>query len=601
METALDWESAREDGRPCAAEVRATDVNGDGCIDIIDVQKTVALLGGQPSAPEPSQLPYQMFLPQISGDLTDSDATEAAASAGVIIVTNTTDQADTNTSDGICLTASGGCSLRAAIMTANAHSGADTITFAIPGTGTKTIQLSSRLPSLLDESGGTTINGYTQAGATMNSDAVVSNAQIRVEVRGQGTGFDGLAITSPNNVVQGVAFYNLRSALWIYGTNAKDNVIRGDFIGTNAAATFISPLSNLQAHGLHIEQGAPRTQVGGVQPSDRNVISGNPTHGVGLWHWGTNGTLIYNNIIGLSPDGKRQVKNGKQGVDINFASSSNIIGGTATGQRNVISGNGKRGVEISHGEGTVNNQVIGNYIGTDLTGNAGAEYTRNTMNGLQLKDRVRNNLVAHNVIAYNNGAGILLDNYYECCLYNNHIEYNRIGIGINGARLGNKTAGIRIGVAGNSIIGPGNIIAYNPLGIRIEDDNSDNNTITRNSIFGNDNLGIDLAPLQQVNPNDPGDADTGANQQLNFPVISGAHSTDVWGTACADCRVEIFIASLGAGAYGQGKTFVGGGQSASDGKFSITVSTVAKGAFVTATATDGAGNTSEFALNRQVN
>jgi hypothetical protein len=64
--------------------------------------------------------------------------------------------------------------------------------------------------------------------------------------------------------------------------------------------------------------------------------------------------------------------------------------------------------------------------------------------------------------------------------------------------------------------------------------------------------------------------------------------------------VEIFVADSGQSANGEGKTFVGSSVAGTDGTFSVAVSGVAGGDVVTATATDRAGNTSEFSANKTV-
>src|SRR5215213_10370886 len=55
------------------------------------------------------------------------------------------------------------CTLRAALNEANYTSGADTINFAIPGSGVKTIAPESELPTITEA---VTINGYSQPGAS---------------------------------------------------------------------------------------------------------------------------------------------------------------------------------------------------------------------------------------------------------------------------------------------------------------------------------------------------------------------------------------------------------------------------------------------------
>jgi hypothetical protein len=256
------------------------------------------------------------------------------------------------------------------------------------------------------------------------------------------------------------------------------------------------------------------------------------------------------------------------------------------------------GIEISHTSATIHNRVVGNFVGTDLTGTSGPKYSFN-YDGIVVKDRVANNLVANNVIGNNRHAGIIYNSFNNCCTIGNLFQYNLIGISLNGTPIANRNSGILI-ESRSGVFGPGNVIAYNPVGISITGDTNDNNTISQNMIFGNTVLGIDIAPLGVVNPNDPGDTDSGPNQQLNFPVLQNATPQKVTGTACAGCIVEIFVADKGEGAYGQGKIFAGSAKADGSGNFGVNVMGVQVGQYVTSTATDSRGNTSEFSLNMLV-
>jgi parallel beta-helix repeat protein len=127
-------------------------------------------------------------------------------------------------------------------------------------------------------------------------------------------------------------------------------------------------------------------------------------------------------------------------------------------------------------------------------------------------------------------------------------------------------------------------------------------TISRNSIFGNDRLGINLRQVGQeppggVTPNDPGDDDEGSNDLLNFPVLTGISGDSVQGTACTGCTVELFESDGDPSGHGEGRTFISDVTAAGNGTFSISVSGLCAGDLVTATATDAAGNTSEFSAN----
>ncbi len=109
-------------------------------------------------------------------------------------------------------------------------------------------------------------------------------------------------------------------------------------------------------------------------------------------------------------------------------------------------------------------------------------------------------------------------------------------------------------------------------------------------------------------PNDAGDADTGANNVQNFPVLtsvtSGSGSITMTGdlnsTATTDFRLEFFAnAVCDPSGNGEGETLLGSTMVTTDGSgnasFMVTLpATVAVGQFITATATDPNNNTSEF-------
>jgi hypothetical protein len=481
----------------------------------------------------------------------------------------------------------------------------------------QTIQLGSRLPTLSDGSGGTTINGYSQPGAQSNTNSLVSNAQIKIQWRGNGAGaFDLLQITSAGNVIRGIATFNARRSLWVYGSGAHNNIIAGNFLGTNAAGTFGATAYANYAYGLELENGANNNQVGGTSPADRNVISGNARTGLDFNSDATDNNVVYGNIMGLNPSGTARLQNFRHGIDMNSGASNNTIGGTGTGQRNILSGNGENqnaafvaGIEISHSTLTSFNKVIGNCIGTDATCNNATSWSFNRHYGVNLEDGVNNNTIANNVIGNNPQGGLRITGSGS---NRNQIHDNRIGISANNMAIPNAKFAIQFarGTKFNKI-GPNNIITNSPYGVQMLDDSSDAHTITQNSIYNNSTLGIDLGPTLGVTPNDSSDGDTGPNEVLNWPLLSSATTTQVTGTACAasvvskPCRIEIFIAERktsdsGAGNYGQGKIFVGAGTTNSNGSFIVSISGVTVGQYLTATATDAAGNTSEFARNIQV-
>src|SRR5262249_53789471 len=154
--------------------------------------------------------------------------------------------------------------------------------------------------------------------------------------------------------------------------------------------------------------------------------------------------------------GRQRLGNAFTGVILINGASGNLIGGTAGGTRNVISGNGFTGVALAgydDGQGlvrgpTVNNTVEGNFIGTDVTG---TQALGNAQGGVFIDD-ADDNLIggttpgAGNVISGNASAGVLIDRSFPGGGGNgNRVEGNYIGTDVTGtAALPNTGDGVRI-------------------------------------------------------------------------------------------------------------------------------------------------------------
>jgi CSLREA domain-containing protein len=589
-EAALSWTLNRQGGTRCGTALTG-DVNGDGCVDVADLQGIVANY----SVASARQRPHPADTQRAGTTAT----TQAADTSLTFVVNSTSDAADASIGNGVCRTSQGVCTLRAAIAEANAHAGPDTITFGIGGSGIKEIQLGSQLPTLNDMTGGTTINGYTQNGAAPNTDPLRFNAAIRVQLRGNGpSSFNGIVITSPGNSVRGLAFYRMKAGVYLNGVGATDNIVAGNIIGLDASGNNGATGRNDGVIGnVSLDSGASRNMIGGTNVADRNVISGGACDGISFKYEGTERNLVYNNIIGLAPDGYSRRLIYVESVDIDSHAAYNVIGGTEPGQRNVIGGAQYPSVEISHFRLTIENRIVGNYINTDVTGEI-ADANQKSQIGVMIEDGVGNNIVHSNVIGNADISGVDINGRYTV---GNRVYNNLIGISPSGKNIGNRRMGVRVWYqALDSQIGPGNVITNNPIGVQVLNVDNTGHTITRNSIYGNSQLGISFGSTAVPNLNDLGDADGGPNRKLNFPVIASAQPGEVLGTACPGCTVEVFISDRGAGAYGQGKTFVGSALVDADGTFNVAASGLEAGQWVTATATDTESNTSEFALNAPV-
>jgi len=163
-------------------------------------------------------------------------------------------------------------------------------------------------------------------------------------------------------------------------------------------------------------------------------------NGFGIALLGDN-NVVEGNYLGTDKDGVVAQGNENGGVVCGIGSGANTIGGTTEAARNLISGNGGNGVQLSEGGGNSNdNVVIGNLIGVDVSGEqdlgngavgvmvTGGSSTGNVIGGT---DETR-----RNVISGNDGHGVAIQNGAT----GNLVQGNYIGTNITG------TAGIPNGV-----------------------------------------------------------------------------------------------------------------------------------------------------------
>jgi CSLREA domain-containing protein len=562
--------------------------------------------------------------------LNDLVVLQTGSNAPAILKTMVSQTFTVNTSDdhndGICDTAD--CTLREAINAANANAGADTIAFNIPGAGAHTISPTSSLPTITDP---VTIDGYTQPGATPNTLVNGDNAVLRIELDGSLAGFlgNGLTLTGGSSVVRGLAINRFKRIAFGVGSGINintngNNLIEGNFLGTDITGT--TGLSNNGGGVDIVATGGNR--VGSTIPASRNLISGNVTIGGVSLRSAT--AVVQGNFIGTDISGIRAIGN-NIGVVIVSGVTGSTIGGSVAGARNIISGNGD-GIAISNSAGSI---IQSNLIGTAVDGTTalpnlididlGSTSVGNTIGGTTAG--------LGNVISAAEISGITHTSSAATL-----IQGNLIGTSVTGTPLGNTFAGVGGGngidcVIGGAIAGAGNIISFNGgsgalisggswlIMNNIVSFNGDDGvevrsgkvTILTNSIFRNAGLGINLLSSvffnDGVTPNDPCDADSSsANNLQNFPIITSAISTGVNisiqgmldSAPGTQFRMDFYSnTECDPSGFGEGQTFIGSSTvtTASNCKAGFSVSfpiAVPAGSFITATASDPPGNTSEF-------
>lgn len=466
---------------------------------------------------------------------------------------------------------------------------------------------------------GVTIFGSASTGNRVQGNFIGTSASGNAGIAN--SGFGVTLSGAPNNLIGGIApgagnviSGNGANGLHIVGALGTGNQVQGNLIGTNAAGNAAVPNG-----GIGININSSGNTIGGTSAAARNVISGNNGQGVRIVNAGATLNVLQGNFIGTDVNGVVALGNGLAGVVVTGAPNT-TIGGTTPGARNVISGNGigtsnptlASGVQLQNGAS--NNRVQGNYIGTDVTGNVGLG---NVSNGVFVESST-NNLIAGNLISGNGfvlvSAGVILSTNAN----SNQVQGNYIGTNAAGnAPLGNGGNGVLVGrtatSASNNTIGgtgsgEGNVIAFNGSnGILVFNNGSLNNAVRQNSIFSNAALGIDLGLGDGVTENDSCDSDAGANNLQNFPILTSVCHTgnmaSVDGTLNSapgtTFTVEFFAsANCDPSGSGEGQTYLGSIQVTTGidcfATFTFTGATPAGQPFITATATDPGGNTSEF-------
>ncbi|MEZ5658210.1 MAG: LamG-like jellyroll fold domain-containing protein [Burkholderiaceae bacterium] len=296
-----------------------------------------------------------------------------------------------------------------------------------------------------------------------------------------------------------------------------------------------------------------------------------------------------------------------RGIDLAIGSAGSTIRGL------VINRFSDPGIYV----GSDSNQILGNYLGTDVTGllarggysGISIAGSMNTIGGPAAGD---GNVVGGTV---HHGIGLIASVSF------NTIQGNLIGVGADGTTaVGNNRIGVDVYLGSDNLIGgvnpgEGNLIAHNAdAGVAITQLSAQRNAVLGNQIWDNAAIGIDLN-FNGLTPNDVDDVDTGPNNRLNFPVLTSVtqNGANLELSFAVDLpagtyRIELFENPSGVdpGQYGEGQILLGATSITTTGAagyetFARTLTSVAPGVIrgITATATQDLGGgvygaTSEF-------
>ena len=452
--------------------------------------------------------------------------------------------------------------LRSAITAANGNSDATTISFGVSGTCPRVITLSTPLPNITTD---VTIDGYTEPGSAANSDSSGYDGTICIIVRGNVD--HALRVTGSGRLtVKGIEFEGFTNAAVRLSAGSNNQVVG------NAFSAF--PGSTPNVEGVLIDGTAKNSVVGWTDPPEHNVFDQSTAAAIEISGNGAaGGNYLFGNYIGFALDGS------------NWNGASNLNGIQITGsggnriESNIIGNSPNYGIFLT-GPNTIANAINYNTIGvTPFTrvaaanGNAGIAFA-NGAHSNTVGPAPGSSAGGQNEIRNNAGPGIWLK-----------------GSGPEGA-------------AGDSNRINGNNAIYDNSGMLAIDIGADTDT------FG-------LGPTAD----DYKDSDTGPNRVENYPYLTQAMRFEADKIALDGYLLTEFLASgqtyrldvfwtdtcVGSGSNndtprGEMKRYIGPVfVNAPSGTFlqafpytTITAPRSIPGhGFLFATATDGAGNTSE--------
>ena len=264
--------------------------------------------------------------------------------------------------------------------------------------------------------------------------ALPNDIGVQIDAASTGNTIGG-TIAGAGDVISG----NLSNGVTI--SNAPDNDVEGDFIGTNSGGTSAIPNGD---YGVDLQASAVGNSIGGSSTADRDVISGNDGYGVDITDPGTYGNWVQNDFIGTNGTGSSALPNESSGVAIRSGATSNEI------FNDVISANASNGVLITD-TGTSENVLSGDLIGLNAADNAvvyapNQVYSNNI--GVYITNGASSNTVAFSAIS-GNYTGVQIDGGAT----GNTIASNDIGTGLSGSLyLGNYGFGVAlINVSGNTV------------------------------------------------------------------------------------------------------------------------------------------------------
>ncbi len=417
------------------------------------------------------------------------------------------------------ITVQPGGSIQAAV---NSASSGDTI-IVDPGTYTENIVINNKDNLEIRSSQGP--DNTTIASNSTGKDIISIGARTNLKITGftisgAGGGSSGINL----NMCRDCAVENnkfLNNSVGIYLRSSGNIVIRNNIVTTGTGSGIYSTQSysttisgnNISGYtsGIYIFNSQGSNTISG------NTVSQNSGSGIQLEDTNNNNTLESNIVssngvrgVYLARSSKNNLKNnivssnGGNGIEMGYSSENTVLGNKVSGNTTTINNHGifldnctnsyvqsntvsscEYGIAMRYSN---NNHVINNnanendrgfYVAYTSSENklSGNKANSNKVNGIQLHNDTKNNIVNDNEANLNTNYGIYLENANSNNVSNNVASQNSKGIVLQGSVSTQNTFS-------------NNTLSYNGDGIRL--DNSSENNIINNIISSSSTYGICL-------------------------------------------------------------------------------------------------------------
>ncbi|MBK7779782.1 MAG: right-handed parallel beta-helix repeat-containing protein [Ardenticatenia bacterium] len=348
---------------------------------------------------------------------------------------------------------------------------------------------------------------------SLNLEIILTNKLVFVDFR------QGLTWKSPadNRIVVDGGDVGLE---YLISMESDTNILAGfDFRGTYKRAGMVlqGGIINDDAEGNQIGPGIVFADIKGP-----DAFSGG--HALQITGLRTSRNKVVGNWCGIKGDGTVLAPVSGDCINLEQGTFGNVIGDAMPGNQNYFAA-GSTGIRLEDSDfvglekQTKNNAIEYNVFGVNPKG----QPTNGLTNAI-LISYAPGNRIHKNTIAASKQSGIQIQNPVTGTL----ITDNTIGAGIDGKTcMQNGGDGIQLVSGPNETVISGNAIFCNKgNGITIQGKASRGNTLSRNSITGNQGKSISIS--------------SNANDDIKPPRLDELTESTLAGVACAGCTVEVY-------------------------------------------------------------